>query len=221
MATQIKMYLLELVHGKYYVGQANNPVFRFKEHLAGNGAKWTRLHKPVRIRKVQTVSVENPAEAMLYENWTTLQAMERFGWENVRGGDFLIVEDHLLKGRIEHIYDFESNKIRYYTDEHKRFLFGGAENWLIYVLELRHGRFYIGSSKHLGKSLGEHFCGKSISWTRDNPVIRVLQLTLVTPEMGSYLVLKNELLQTYIVKYGWDKVKGGPMPPREMPFPAC
>jgi hypothetical protein len=52
-------------------------------------------------------------------------------------------------------------------------------------------------------------------------VIHVLELTLVTPEMGSYWVLKNELLQTYIVKYGWDKVKGEPMPQREMPFPAC
>jgi hypothetical protein len=96
---------------------------------------------------------------------------------------FLIVEDHLHRRRIEHIYDFEKNKIRYYAEEYKRFLFGGAENWLIYVLELRNGCFYIGSCKHLGKSLGEHFCGKGISWTRDNPVIRVLELTLVKPEM--------------------------------------
>jgi hypothetical protein len=44
--------------------------------------------QPIRIRTVQTVSVENPAEAMLYENWATLQAMERFGWGNVRGGGF-------------------------------------------------------------------------------------------------------------------------------------
>ena len=75
--TEIKLYLLELAHGKFYVGQASDPVFRFKEHLAGTVAKWTRLHKPVRIRKVQTVSVENPGEAMLYENWMTLQAISR------------------------------------------------------------------------------------------------------------------------------------------------
>jgi predicted GIY-YIG superfamily endonuclease len=117
---EIKLYLLELAHGKFYIGQASDPVFRFKEHLAGTGSKWTRLHRPVKIRKVQMISVENPAQAMLYENWTTLQAMERFGWENVRGGDFLVVEGHLLRRRIEHIYDFEKNKIRYYTDDYRR-----------------------------------------------------------------------------------------------------
>lgn len=42
MAIQLKLYLLELADDMYYVGQTDEPDFRFSEHLSGKGAKWTR-----------------------------------------------------------------------------------------------------------------------------------------------------------------------------------
>jgi predicted GIY-YIG superfamily endonuclease len=85
MGIELKLYLLELAGNKYYAGQSNDPEFRFSEHLRSKGAKWTRRYKPFRIAKIQTLTVESAKEAMLCENWMTPQAMERYGWENVRG----------------------------------------------------------------------------------------------------------------------------------------
>jgi predicted GIY-YIG superfamily endonuclease len=93
MEFQLKLYLLELADHKYYVGQSDDPEFRFLQHLGKQGAMWTRRYKPLRIAKVQSLSVQSVNESMLYENWMTLQAMERYGWENVRGGEFLIIEN--------------------------------------------------------------------------------------------------------------------------------
>ena len=213
MAIELKLYLLELAGNKYYVGQSDDPKFRFSEHLGSKGAKWTRRYKPLRIAKIQTLTVETAKEAMLYENWMTLQAMERYGWENVRGGDFLVVETYLLKERLEHIYDFAENKIKYYVPRN-RYLFGASDDWLIYVLELCNDRFYIGSCKHLGKALGEHFSGKGIAWTQENPVTRVLEVITVKPGSESYLELKSRLVNDYILQYGWKNVLGGQMPKR-------
>lgn len=213
MAIELKLYLLELTGNKYYVGQSDDPQFRFSEHLGSKGAKWTRRYKPLRIAKIQTLLVDTAKEAMLYENWMTLQAMERYGWENVRGGDFLVVETYLLKERLEHIYDFTANKIKYYVPRN-RYLFGASEDWLIYVLELCNGRFYIGSCKHLGKALGEHFNGKGIAWTQENPVRSVIEVITVKPGSESYLELKHSLVNDYILRYGWENVLGGQMPKR-------
>lgn len=214
MVIELKLYLLELADNKYYVGQTDDPDFRFSEHLSGKGAKWTRLHKPLNILLTRNLSVESPAEAMLYENWMTLQQMERFGWENVRGGDFTIVESYRLRERLEHIYDFEQNKIRYYVAG-CHYLFGTCDDWHVYVLELENERIYIGSCQRLGKSLGEHFSGRGIAWTRDNPVVKVMELITVKPGEGSYLELKKRLVRDYIDRYGHDNVIGGQMPGRK------
>lgn len=152
---------------------------------------------------------------MLYESWMTLKAMERYGWEHVRGGDFLVMENYLLKERIKHIFDFAGNKIKYYVAHNRRYLFGASDDWLIYVLELRNGRYYIGSCKRLGKALDVHFSGSGIAWTRENPVIRVSELITVKQGMSNYLELKKNLLQNYISRYGWTNVLGGQMPNRE------
>ena len=98
---------------------------------------------------------------MLYENWMTLKMMETFGWENVRGGDFLVNETYKLQPLIAHIYNFEKNKINYYI-ENCHYLFGSSGHWHIYVLELADQHYYIGSCKQLGKDLGEHFNGTGI-----------------------------------------------------------
>jgi len=82
------------------------------------------------------------------------------------------------------------------------------------VLELRNARFYIGSCKQLGKAIGGHFNGKSLDWTTENPVVRVAQVMKVIIEMGSYREYKNRLFLYCIARYGWNNVRGGPMPPK-------
>lgn len=160
MAIKLKLYLREPADDKYYVGQSDNPDFRFSEHLSGRGAKWTRMHRPLYILLTRNISVESPAEAMVYENWLTLQYMERFGWENVRGGEFLVVESYRLKERIDFIYDTQRNKIKYYLPD-CRYLFGSCGDWHVYVLELAHDRFISAVVRVWVKRLGNILAEKA------------------------------------------------------------
>lgn len=40
------VYIIECEDGSYYTGYSTNPERRFKQHLSGKGAKYTRSHKP-------------------------------------------------------------------------------------------------------------------------------------------------------------------------------
>lgn len=75
------IYVLELEEEKWYCGITSNLNFRWAQHLAGDGAKWTRLYRPKRIAEVYT---ENCDERL--ENEITQRLCEKYGKENVRGG---------------------------------------------------------------------------------------------------------------------------------------
>ena len=80
------LYVLELQHGKYYVGITNNLQRRFQQHLDGTGSAWTVEHPPVAVHR--SVPLEGP----LHEDRVTKQMMLDHGIENVRGGAYCKVE---------------------------------------------------------------------------------------------------------------------------------
>ncbi len=43
------VYILKCQGGVFYTGITNNMTRRFRTHLTGNGAKFTRAHKPIEI----------------------------------------------------------------------------------------------------------------------------------------------------------------------------
>lgn len=43
------LYLLELEHGMFYIGSTCSVRRRFEYHKRGEGAKWTQIHRPIRI----------------------------------------------------------------------------------------------------------------------------------------------------------------------------
>jgi predicted GIY-YIG superfamily endonuclease len=80
---QMKIYVLELQQGKFYVGITNKPVReRFEEHQSGNGSAWTRKYRPLGV--VQEIFTTD----RYHENNVTLKCMEKYGIENVRGGSY-------------------------------------------------------------------------------------------------------------------------------------
>jgi predicted GIY-YIG superfamily endonuclease len=205
MGSEIFLYVLELENFKYYVGQTNDVYARFQEHKEGYGSSWTRLHKPIKILKIRSLEVEDTREALLYENWLTLFYMQRFGFQNVRGGEFLVLEDYKLAEKLELIYDLKSNSIKdfgFITP----YLFGASYSWLVYVLELRNSKYYIGSTKRLGKSVGAIFLGQGNKWIQQNAAIRIIELVVVKD--GNYLDVKRFVTLKYKELYGEFNVLG-------------
>lgn len=78
----MKIYVLLLAEGKYYVGKSNDPNARFLEHVNGCGSAWTTRYPPIEILKV--VPMRHPED----EDNITKQYMAEKGVDNVRGGSY-------------------------------------------------------------------------------------------------------------------------------------
>ena len=55
------VYVLLCKDGSFYTGQAKDVNSRFKQHKNGIGARYTRMHKPVRIVYMEKVNSLNKA----------------------------------------------------------------------------------------------------------------------------------------------------------------
>jgi hypothetical protein len=78
------VYGLACAHDKYYVGRSNS-VTRIEDHFHGDGATWTRLHKP--YKRLFCVDGDR-----YDEDKHVLRLMNEHGIDNVRGGSFSTVE---------------------------------------------------------------------------------------------------------------------------------
>jgi len=76
------IYILRLEEGKYYVGKTQRPKIRISDHFKCNGCAWTQEYKPVKIINI-IPNCDN-----YDEDKYTLQYMQRYGIDNVRGGSF-------------------------------------------------------------------------------------------------------------------------------------
>lgn len=86
------IYILKLTQEKYYIGKSNNATLRIQEHFNGGGTFWTKLHKPIEVLALI------PNSCIYDEDKYTLEFMDRFGIDNVRGGTFsnmLLSDDDL------------------------------------------------------------------------------------------------------------------------------
>ena len=76
------VYVLKLEDDCYYVGWTHNLNLRLSQHWTENGAKWTKLHKPLSV-----VEVIYPALPTT-ENEVTKRYMELYSVDKVRGGSW-------------------------------------------------------------------------------------------------------------------------------------
>lgn len=80
--SQVFIYVLKCEHDKFYIGKSTNLNQRISDHLEGDGADWTKLHKPLKI-------VENFLSTNKFdEDNKTLGYMDQYGIDNVRGGSY-------------------------------------------------------------------------------------------------------------------------------------
>ena len=77
-------YILQLENDNWYIGITFRGIERLYEHLCGLGAKWTKLHKPLTIHKIEYIG-SDITSASSWEKETTLSYMEEKGYKKVRG----------------------------------------------------------------------------------------------------------------------------------------
>jgi len=80
----VNIYVLKLEKGKYYVGKTNNPRFRLENHKP-NGSQWTKLYKPLELIEIKPNCDDSDQDKI------TLQYMDKYGIDNVRGGSFISI----------------------------------------------------------------------------------------------------------------------------------
>ena len=91
-----QLYVLQLEDGKYYCGKTTRPSERYKEHIAGTGAAWTKKFKPTRMMELRALKDAHD------ETNTTKDLMKKYGVDNVRGGAYTtIVLDDATKAVLE------------------------------------------------------------------------------------------------------------------------
>ena len=86
MYSDAYVYVLELNGGNFYVGKTNNIARRFNDHKNGRGCTWTRLHGGCKL--IEIYQTEN----IFDEDKHTLDFMNMFGVDKVRGGSFSNIE---------------------------------------------------------------------------------------------------------------------------------
>ena len=80
------VYVLECERGAYYVGVAKSVPDRVAEHVAGRGATWCRLHRPLRVAR--EIAFASRASALEGEDVELKRLMLRHGVDAVRGGSY-------------------------------------------------------------------------------------------------------------------------------------
>ena len=82
----VYIYAIKLEKGKYYIVKTSNPQFRLQSHFDSNGSSWTKKYKPIKV--IDIISNCDDYD----EDKITIQYMDKYGINNVRGGSFVSIK---------------------------------------------------------------------------------------------------------------------------------
>lgn len=84
--TKNYIYVLHLIDDRYYVGRTCNILRRIEEHFTVGGSIYTKKYKPLKVIEVDEELTNDD------ERIKTLEIMEKYGWEKVRGACWCSLE---------------------------------------------------------------------------------------------------------------------------------
>jgi predicted GIY-YIG superfamily endonuclease len=77
--TKNYIYVLRLIEDRYYVGRTGNILRRIEEHFTLGGSIYTKQFNPIKV--IEVTEELTPDD----ERIKTIEMMEKYGWEKVRG----------------------------------------------------------------------------------------------------------------------------------------
>ena len=105
------LYVLKLESDKYYVGITAkwDPNYRIQQHISGYyGAKWTSKYKYIDTLELIDLGLIEQQKAELKEHKKTVEYMDRYGYQNVRGGGYNYTGRYIKRfGRLFIFEDWE------------------------------------------------------------------------------------------------------------------
>lgn len=205
-ADEIFIYVLRLENGKYYVGQTNDLPRRFRNHLSkSSGAEWTRLHRPIEILRRFRTGLNDPDLALKYENEQTLRCIEEFGWRNVRGGDYIYVDEerHYL-----HLIQESNLGNTICPVEVADGIDISTFERCVFTLELEEGKYFVSTTKNLNLAILSELNGRGADWTRIFKPKRLIRVVSVNNDQEFEPMHLEELKRAFL-KYRCEDVRGG------------
>lgn len=217
------LYVLLCENENFYIGQTNDLVRRFRQHKeqGKEGSVWTSNHKPIKIVQYWKIADYSQDDAINFENKLTLEYINEYGWQKVRGGMYIYFnEDHHLrllkkyndivddkfipKTTYEKIQNFVKIKFKISKCNPEK------KQAYIYVLKLKNNKIYISRSSNVTKDIKRHFYTSKTKWTTKYPPIDLLELIEDSDKgLGHSRPHQNEIVFKYMALYGWKNVRGG------------
>lgn len=226
------IYLLELENDKYYVGYSRSLKSALKRQEKGTASNWTYINKPIRLLKYQEAVFENGIPDMNMVNEWVLQCGVAYGYENVRGGSFNLLESEQHLGAIQSflqkrgkgvnvtnfsnysklIEDYEKNnpKIDYDLplNDNERIM-------VVYVLALEDGYYHVSYSSNLTALMQKYEKGKYCEWCKLHTPVKLLEIIPVICPKDHLEIIEelDPIVEKYFNEYGAEKVRGGRLIP--------
>jgi len=204
----IKIYVLRLENNKYYVGQTINIEERFKYHLKGKlSSEWTKLNKPIEIIEVIETRFKEISEAMFLENSITIESMKKYGWENVRGGDFTTLDVEKLRFLLCNNSDLGDEILPVLNPKRFNLNYHGV---FIFVLKLEMDKYFVGIARNLKLGIIKEYNKKGSKWCEMYKPTELISVKNISKyEKEKYKDLINNEVISIMKETNWKKVRGG------------
>jgi len=95
-----QLFTLKCNDNCYFIGRTNNLVIAILNEYNGLGSEWTKIHLPIELISTIEIKTKNKIEIKKFHNEHVIYYMKKFGFQNIRGGDFFNIDSRNHKNKV-------------------------------------------------------------------------------------------------------------------------